>query len=98
MPENGLLHVINRLLDKDTKIRERAAETLGRYAEGEMVDERALEPLITLLEDKNPRVRGTAAYALGRYAEQGLVKKSALDKLITLGIRTAECRTPPDAT
>lgn len=44
MQDNGLLHVINQLSGKKAKIRERACETLGRYAEGEIVDDRVLAP------------------------------------------------------
>ena len=51
---------LQRLNDKDPKVKEEAL-----YALGELGDERAVEPLIDMLEDPSFRVRKGAAVALG---------------------------------
>jgi HEAT repeat protein len=61
--------LIKALRDKNSNIREKAAETLGRIG-----DRRAVEPLIKALGDENLNVREKAAEALGYMGDSRAVE------------------------
>ena len=82
--------LIKALRDKDSDVREEAAEALG-----EIGDKRAVEPLIQALKDEDLKVRVKAAIALSRIGDERAIKplneclreiKEVIDKLPPLVI------------
>ncbi|MGH8898514.1 MAG: NACHT domain-containing protein, partial [Egibacteraceae bacterium] len=61
--------LLERLSDRDTKVRQSAASALGILG-----DERAADPLLKLLDDTDAQVRWMAASALGNLGDQRAVE------------------------
>ncbi len=62
MGEVAILKLIPLLDDKDTRVRWRAAYTLGRIGKSAKI---AIPKLMLMLNDRDENVRSSAAYALG---------------------------------